>query len=230
MTTVLITGANRGIGLEMTREYAARGDRVLACCRDSKAARDLAGIAAEADVRIFEVRVSDGLSVARLAENLNGEAIDLLINNAGTIGPAQADQTATRMDFDGWAEAFAVNTMAPVRVMQALMPNLKASDQGRVATITSQLGSLALDMPMGYAYCSSKAALNKFMKLAAQDLRSEGIGVCVIHPGWVKTDMGGPDAQLTPRESAAGIIAVLDGFSLANTGSFWKWNGEPHPW
>lgn len=230
MTTVLITGANRGIGLEMTREYAARGDRVLACCRDSKAASELARIAAEADVRIFEVQVSDGSSVARLAENLKGEAIDLLINNAGTVGPAQSDQTATRMDFEGWAQAFEVNTMAPVRVMQALLANLKAADHGRVATITSQLGSLALDMPMGYAYCSSKAALNKFMKLAAVDLRREGIAVCVVHPGWVRTDMGGPNAQLTPRESATGIVDVLDRFSLANTGSFWKWDGEPHPW
>ncbi|MEZ5551216.1 MAG: SDR family oxidoreductase [Pseudomonadales bacterium] len=230
MTTVLITGANRGIGLEMTREYAARGDRVLACCRDSRAARDLAAIAAGSDVRVCEVQVSDGASVARLAASLDGEVIDLLINNAGTIGPEQADQTATRMDFEGWREAFEVNTMAPVRVMQALLPNLKASGKGRVATITSQLGSLALDMPMGYAYCSSKAALNKFMKLAAQDLRTEGIAVCVIHPGWVRTDMGGPNAQLTPRESATGIVDVLDRFSLANTGSFWKWDGEPHPW
>lgn len=230
MATVLITGANRGIGLEMTREYSARGDRVLACCRDAEAATDLAGIARQADVRVLEVQVTNGPSVARLAQTLEGEAIDLLINNAGTVGPDRASQSATRMDFEGWAEAFEVNTMAPVRVMQALLPNLKASGHGAVATITSQLGSLALDMPMGYAYCTSKAALNKFMKLAAQDLRREGIAVCVVHPGWVQTDMGGPNAELTPRESAAGILKVLDGFSLANTGSFWKWNGEPHPW
>jgi NAD(P)-dependent dehydrogenase (short-subunit alcohol dehydrogenase family) len=134
------------------------------------------------------------------------------------------------MDFDGWQEVFEVNTMAPVRVMQALMPNLKASSDPRVVTITSQMGALSLDMPVAYAYCTSKAALNKFMKMAALELGKEGINVCVIHPGWVQTDMGGPKADLTPVESAEGIVATIDGLNAETNGSFWTWNGEAHGW
>jgi NAD(P)-dependent dehydrogenase (short-subunit alcohol dehydrogenase family) len=230
MATVLITGANKGIGLEMTRLYAARGDRVLACCRDAKAATALATLAKQAEVRILEVQVSDADSVAGLARALEGEPIDLLINNAGAAGPAFDRQTATSMDFDGWMQTFEVNTLAPVRVMQALLPNLLASGNGKVVTITSQMGALALDMPMAYAYCTSKAAVNKFMKLAAVDLAKQGIAVGVVHPGWVKTDMGGPHAEITPEESASGIVAVVDGLSMETTGSFWKWNGEAHAW
>ena len=120
--------------------------------------------------------------------------------------------------------------MAPVRVMQALIDNLRAADAARVVTITSQMGALSLDMPVAYAYCTSKAAINKFMKLAALELAKEGISVCLIHPGWVQTDMGGPKADITPEESASGIVNVVDGLSVDNTGSFWKWNGETHDW
>ena len=230
MTTVLITGANKGIGLEMAKLYAARGDRVLACVRNPAAAKALAELAKTADVKVLEVQVSDAASVAKLAAGLKDQPIDLLINNAGASGPAYDQQTATRMDFAGWAETFEVNTMAPVRVMQALLSNLKASGKAKVVSITSQMGALALDMPMAYAYCTSKAALNKFMKLAAIDLAKEGIAVSVIHPGWVKTDMGGPNAEITPQESAAGIVKEIDGLSLETTGSFKKWNGEAHAW
>jgi NAD(P)-dependent dehydrogenase (short-subunit alcohol dehydrogenase family) len=145
-------------------------------------------------------------------------------------GPAYDQQNLYRMDFEGWAETFEVNTMAPVRVMQALMPNLKASGDAKVVTITSQMGALSLDMPVAYAYCTSKAALNKFMKMAALELGKEGINVCVIHPGWVQTDMGGPNADITPQESAEGIVNTIDGLNAGNNGSFWKWNGEAHGW
>lgn len=228
MSNVLVTGANKGVGLELVKIYAARGDTVFACCRDAAAATDLAAV--DGDVRIQEVQVSDGDSVAGLAAALAGTPIDLLINNAGMFGPPHDQQNALAMDFDGWAETFAVNTMAPVRVMQALMDNLKAADAAKVVTITSQMGALSLDMPVAYAYCTSKAAVNKFMKMAALELGKEGISVCVIHPGWVQTDMGGPKADLTPQESAAGIVDTIDGLSMENTGSFWKWNGEVHGW
>jgi NAD(P)-dependent dehydrogenase (short-subunit alcohol dehydrogenase family) len=185
---------------------------------------------ARATRKTTTARLLTSAPVAALTARLADQVIDVLINNAGTLGPDYPDQTAYTMDFEGFADALAVNTIAPVRMMQALLPNLRASRDPKVVNITSQMGAISLDMTMGFAYCSSKAALNKFMKLAAQDLRADGIAVCVIHPGWVKTDMGGPNAQLTPQESASGILKVLDGFSLANTGSFWKWDGEPHPW
>ena len=228
MANVLITGANKGIGLEMVKLYAGRGDTVLACCRNPAAAEALNAV--EGDVEVIEVQVSDGASVANLASTLGDRPIDLLINNAGMSGPSYDQQNVYAMDFEGWAETFEVNTMAPVRVMQALMPNLKASDNARVVTITSQMGALSLDMPVAYAYCTSKAALNKFMKMAALELGKEGINVCVIHPGWVQTDMGGPNADITPQESAEGIVSTIDGLNAETNGSFWKWNGEAHGW
>lgn len=228
MTTVLITGANRGIGLELAKIYAERGDTVLACCRNPGTAGDLSAVAG--DVERFELDVSDAQAVARLAAALGDRPIDILINNAGILGPEYDRQNAFAMDFDGWAETLAVNTMAPVRMMQALMDNLRASEHGRVVTITSQMGALSLDMTTAYAYCSSKAALNKFMKLAAIDLGKEGLHVCVIHPGWVQTDMGGSGADISPAESAAGIAATIEKLNAKTNGSFWKWDGEVHDW
>lgn len=228
MSTVLITGANRGIGLELVKAYAARGDAVLACCREPGAATALAAVAGK--VTVLPLEVTDPASVSALAARLQGQAIDILINNAGVLGPDYADQTPYKMDFDVWAHTFAVNTMAPVRVMQALMPQMKLSARAKLVTITSQMGALSLDMTMGFAYSATKAALNKFMKLTAIELVKDGIDVCVIHPGWVQTDMGGPTADITPQESAAGIVKTIDGLNAGNTGSFWKWNGEVHGW
>ena len=228
MSTVLITGANRGVGLELVKLYAQRGDTVLACCRNPEAAEALAAV--DGDVEVIGVHVTDGDSVAAMAAELEGRAIDIVINNAGAVGPSYDKQTARVMDFDGWLENFEINTLAPVRVMQALLDNLKAGDDAKVVSITSQMGALSLDMPVAYSYCTSKAALNKFMKLAALDLGKDGINVCVIHPGFVQTDMGGPNAEISAQESAEGIVAVIDGLNAENNGSFWKWNGEVHGW
>ncbi len=227
MATVLITGANRGIGLEMARIYAGQGDTVIACCRDPRSADALKEIA---NVHVQKVSVGDADSVAAMASDLEGTPIDVLLNNAGTGGPAYEDQTVSKMDFEGWAETFNVNTMAPVRVMHALHDNLKLADNPKVVTITSQMGALDLDMTVAYAYCTSKAALNKFMKMAAIQLAEENIAVCVIHPGWVRTDMGGPKADISPEESAEGIVNVIAGLNADNSGSFWKWDGEVHAW
>ncbi|MEX2481445.1 MAG: SDR family oxidoreductase [Gammaproteobacteria bacterium] len=228
MATVLITGANRGVGLELVKQYAASGDRVLACCRNPAAANALKQVTG--DVEIIELQVTEAASVAALAAKLDGQAIDILINNAGTLGPDYPDQTAYTMDFNGFAETLAVNTIAPVRMMQTLLPNLRASSDPKVVNITSQMGAIGLDMTMGFAYCSSKAALNKFMKLAAIELGKEGINVCLIHPGWVKTDMGGPQADITPVESAKGIANTIKKLNADTNGSFWQWDGDVHVW
>lgn len=230
MGTVLITGANRGIGLEMARIYAAQGDRVIACCRDPEGADALNQLAEEGDVRVQKVSVGEAESVAAMVVDLDGTAIDVLVNNAGMGGPAYENQTVSNMDFEGWAETFNINTMAPVRVMQALDNNLKLAENPKVVSITSQMGALDLDMTVAYAYCTSKAALNKFMRMAAVELAGQGIAVCVIHPGWVRTDMGGPGAAISPEESARGIVNVIAGLNADNTGSFWTWDGETHAW
>ena len=230
MSNIVITGANRGIGLELARHYAAKGHRVYACCRDAGKATDLDDLAKTQDVHLLEVAVGEDDSVAALAEQLSGVTVDILINNAGTGGPPREEQSALVMDFEGWADTMNINTFAPVRVMQALLPNLRAAESAKVVNITSQMGALSLDMTVAYAYCSSKAALNKFMRMAAIELAKEDILVCLIHPGWVKTDMGGQAATLTAVESAQGIIQTVDKLEAANTGSFWNWNGTTHDW
>ncbi len=231
MSTVLITGANRGIGLEMTKLYAAAGHAVLACCRAPTKAEPLAALATKhKGVRILGVEVANGASVTALRKALGDQPIDVLINNAGAPGPAPQNQSLANMDYDGWAEVFAVNTMAPLRMLQAFRSNLAAGTHPKAVTITSQMGALGLDMVAMYAYCTSKAAVNKLMRLASFELKKEGITVALIHPGWVRTDMGGPGAAISPEESATGIVSVIDALSLAETGCFKKWDGETHVW
>ncbi len=230
MSNVVITGSNRGIGLALTSVYAQRGDTVFACCRTPSKAKELQALAKTHSVTVLPLDVGDDTSVAALAKQLAGATVDALINNAGVSGGPSEQQTATNMNFAAWADAFNVNTLGPVRVMQALLPALKRSGSAKVMSVTSQLGAISLDMAFALGYSASKAALNKFMRLAASELESHGIAVGVIHPGWVKTDMGGAGASITPGESAAGIAKVIDQLSLQNTGGFWKWNGSRHEW
>lgn len=229
MSNVLITGANRGIGLELARQYAAAGHHVSACCRNPAAADVLNEMAGDS-LRVHELVPTDATSVAGLVNDLGDQGIDILINNAGASGPAADQQTALSMDFDGWLEAFNVNTLAPMRVLQALHPRLKNGTNAKAITITSQMGALDLNWPTMYAYCSSKAAVNKVMRMMSLDLADDNIAVGLIHPGWVRTDMGGAGADISAAESAAGIIKVIDGINLENTGCFKKWDGQTHPW
>lgn len=230
MSTILITGANRGIGLALTKIYAERGDKVFACCRDPEKAEELTSLAQTAAVELISLAVDSEESVSAMAVKLAATPIEVLINNAGVIGGARETQTATSMDFSAWEQAFQVNTMGPVRVMQALLPSLKLASTAKIMNITSQMGAISCDFNMAYGYCATKAALNKFMRLAAQPLKSDGIAVGLVHPGWVQTDMGGPGAAITPEESAEGVVAIIDRLTLENTGRFWKWDGEEHEW
>ena len=229
MANVLITGSNRGIGLELAKQYAARGDNVLACCRNPGGADDL-NAAASDNLSVHALVPTDADSISGLVDAVSSTGVDILINNAGTPGPAPDQQTALNMDFDGWLETFNVNTLAPLRVLQGLAPLLEASGQGKAITISSQMGALDLNWPTMYAYCSSKAAVNKVMRMISVELAQKNVAVGLLHPGWVKTDMGGDGADITAEESAAGIISVIDGITLDNTGCFMKWNGEPHNW
>lgn len=232
MASILITGANRGIGLELTKRYATAGHQVMACCRAPAQADVLNDLAANHDgVSVHALEVSDGESVAALGAALAGTPLDILVNNAGMSPPREA-QTLTNMDYDAWAEAFAVNSMAPLRVLQALLPNLKLSDATppKAITISSQMGALSLNWPVAYAYCSSKAAVNKVMRMASEELKADGIAVAILHPGWVQTDMGGPKAAITVDQSASGIIDVIDALDMDSTGCFRTWEGTDHEW
>ncbi len=230
MATVAITGANRGIGLELARQYAEAGDRVLATCRAPKSAEKLNALAAGSGgaVTVFGLDVADGDSLAACGRAIGDAPIDVLINNAGVGGGTP--QTLESIDFEAWIDAIKIMTIGPFRVAQTLLPNLLAAPAAKIMTVTSQLGASTWPMGGFYAYASAKAGVNKVMQAMAIDLKPRNIIVSMIHPGWVKTDMGGPNAHITPQESAFGIRSVIAGLSLEDTGKFYKWNGEIHPW
>jgi NAD(P)-dependent dehydrogenase (short-subunit alcohol dehydrogenase family) len=223
LAVVFITGGGRGIGLELARLYVAAGDRVIVGMRDSRA------LPAElTQIKVLPLDVSDEASVTALAQALASETIDILINNAGVIGPAR--QSALDMDFAGFAEAFAVNTLGPLRITQALLPALRRSARAKVVVISSQMGSLSYAKSDHVAYRASKSAVNKITQCLATDLLAEGIAVAAIHPGWVRTDMGGPQADIDVRESASGVKSVIDRLTCSATGRFWRYDGSETPW
>jgi NAD(P)-dependent dehydrogenase (short-subunit alcohol dehydrogenase family) len=223
MPTVFITGAARGIGLALAKAYAAGGWRVLAGVRDPAKAAALDGIA-----EIHRLDVEDDASVAALPAALEGEAVDLLINNAGVYGPES--QPALEVGGDDFRHVLAVNTVGPVLVAQALLPALRRAKGAKVAVISSQMGALAGRGGGSVAYRASKAAVNKAAQVLAGELKGDGIAVAVLHPGWVRTDMGGAGADIDPQTSARGIKAVLDGLDLSRTGRFWNYDGRELDW
>ena len=229
MAVVLITGANRGIGLALAKAYAARRDKVFATVRQTSQRGELDALAAASRgwIEVIEMDVSDPLDIAKARRKLEAEAIDVLINNAGVSGPDS--QSAVDMDFDGLSETLAINSIAPLRVATAFLPNVKAA-KGKIVTISSQMGSMQSASTDSLAYRVSKLAANKLMRGLAAELKPEGVPVLIAHPGWVRTDMGGPGAQLSPDESAAGLIKLIDGLQLASTGKFLSWNGKELAW
>ncbi|WP_299814054.1 SDR family NAD(P)-dependent oxidoreductase [uncultured Roseibium sp.] len=225
MPTCLITATNRGIGFELARAALKSGWTVFGSVRSSEAAREAAGkLGAGYTPLIFDVR--DHKAVASAAAELTG-SLDLLINNAGVIGPSR--QTPTDMDFDGFAETLAVNTLAPLAVSQAFLPHLRLSDAGKILTISSQMAWMGYRKPDTLAYRASKAAVNKVMQGLATVLEPEDIPVALIDPGWVQTDMGGPSADTAPADVAAGVMKIAETLSLSGTGKFFKWTGEERP-
>lgn len=229
-STLVVTGANRGIGLELVRRFLADGAwRIHAACRAPESTMALADLAAGHPDRltVHPLDVTDAGSVAAFAEALGEAPVDLLINNAGVLNP---HQTLDDLDFAAWERELQVNTLAPMRMAVALRPQLRRAANPRIVTISSQMGSLARPRGGSYAYRSSKAAVNKAMQGLAIDLEADGICVVVMHPGWVRTSMGSGSAEIDPQESAAGIFSVATRLSMADTGSFLQWNGEIHPW
>lgn len=222
--TYLVTGANRGIGLEFARQLSRRGDRVIATAREPRRASELAALGVE----VGALDVADGGSVANLARRLSGEAIDAVIHNAaiGTAGPK-----LDRLAVEDVERHLQVNVLGPLRVTQALLPNLRAGKRRLIAGITSGLGSVSGNTSGGWtAYRISKAALNQLVRSMAADLASEGFLCIVISPGWVRTDMGGAGATLTPRESVAGMLAVLDRLKPSDTSRFFDERGLEIEW
>lgn len=221
MATIVISGANRGIGLELTKQLAERGEHVVALCR--RASRELEAVDG-VDVQAG-VDVAEQAAVDELAERLSGTQIDILINNAGILSQESLDD----LDMDRIRRQFEVNTLGPLRLTAALRPALR--DGGKVAIVSSRVGSLADNGSGGnYGYRISKAAVNMVGVNLAHDLKPRGIAVVLLHPGYVRTDMTSGAGQVEPADAAAGLIERIDALTLEQTGTFWHAKGEPLPW
>jgi NAD(P)-dependent dehydrogenase (short-subunit alcohol dehydrogenase family) len=230
MSNVLVTGCNRGLGLEWCRQYAEADWRVFATCRHPETAdalRDLEQSYPRLSVHRLDVTQPE--SVYALRTELQQESIDVLVNNAGVYLEKYAPTASVR--YDEWQQTLEVNTLSPMRVTEALLELVARSQRRLVVAISSHMGSIAEIGAAGDTYYrSSKAALNAAMKGLSIALRERGIGVLLLHPGWVRTRMGGWDAPVTPAESVAGMRTLVDGFSLDQSGRFLRYNGTEIPW
>ena len=240
MPTLLITGASRGLGLEFVHQYAAEGWDIIAACRTPAKADKLKALAeAISKIRVETLDVNNAASIKAMAEKLNGVVLDVLINNAGIFSgdnkPRSANQSDPSQDFgsidaEAWQRVLFTNTISPIMVLQAFLPHLSAAKNAKVVNVTSKMGSID-DMGGGFiAYRTSKAALNAAMATIVNDLSQHHIAIVNLHPGWVKTDMGGPNANLTADVSIKGMRKVIAELSKNDTGQFMSYDGKVIPW
>lgn len=229
MPNVLITGASRGIGLALAKVYAEAGDTVFAFCRTPQSADNLNALAerSRGRVRVHAMDVGEERSIKAAAGAVGNLPIDILINNAGVRGGD--NQSLGNIETSDWIEAFKVMTIGPFRVVQTFLEHVKAAQNPKIVGISTQIAATTWPAGGTYVYASTKAALNRVMLSMARDLKDLAI-VVLVHPGWVKTDMGGQAADITPEESAAGILKVVAALTKTDSGKFYKWNGEIHPW
>ncbi len=239
MPTVLITGAGRGLGLEFVRQYAADGWTVIATARKPDAHAELGALtkAAAGRIKLHPLDVTDHPAIDALAQRLDGVALDVLINNSGTMGAhsfagqgIQA-QPFGASDYQDWAYQFGVNTLGPMKMAEAFVEHVAASVQKKIVTLSTVMASIGSNNLGGlYAYRSSKAALNAVMKSMALDLARRGIIAVPVHPGWAATTLGGPNAPVRPQHAVAGLRQVIAGLSKDKAGRFWQWDGRELPW
>ena len=230
MPTALITGVNRGLGLEFIRQYATAGWQVIGTCRDLAAADEARALAEQhANLTLYPLDVTDTAAVQALADQLAGTAIDVLVLNAGMM--SDGSHVLGKLDAEDFLRVLSVNVVAPAMCLQAFRSHVAASEQRRIVGIGSFLGSIGSDDSGGmYSYRASKTGIHAVMHAASIDLREQGIIVIPMHPGWVQTDMGGPDAIISAQESIAGMIRVIDGLTPADSGRLLTYAGEELPW
>ncbi|MCU0497049.1 MAG: SDR family oxidoreductase [Anaerolineae bacterium] len=233
MYNILITGANRGIGLELVRQYAARDDtRVFAASRNGSSA--LSALKAQFPANVVEISldVTDSDQIRQAAKEVtkHTDRLEVLINNAA-VNPPSHEQSLLGSTRERLLQIFNVNTVAPLLIAQAFLGHLQQAPSARLINLSSEMGSLS-DKTYGgdYGYCASKAALNMITRGLAADLRSVGVIALALDPGWVQTDMGGSSASLTPAQSVSGILRVIDGLTLKDTGRYLRWNGSELHW
>jgi NAD(P)-dependent dehydrogenase (short-subunit alcohol dehydrogenase family) len=232
MPSVLVTGSNRGLGIEWVRQYAEEGFRVFATCRHPAEADDLKALAdAYRNITIHRLDVTLQDDVSALARELLNESIDILINNAGVYLEKYEDISLDKCRFDDWELTFRVNTLGCFRVTRGLKQIVARSDRRLVVAISSHMGSITeIETADAYYYRSSKAALNAAMKGLSRELEPAGIGVLILHPGWNNTRMGGPDAPFRPVDTVLGMRQVIDQFHMRHTGTFLRFDGTEIPW
>lgn len=237
MPTILITGANRGLGLEFSRQYATDGWKVIACCRNPDSADELAGIAADyADVVIEKLDVVDHAAIEALGKKYAGVPIDVLLNNAGIIGPIPIAENIERqhfgsMEYDVWEDVLRVNTFAPVKMAEVFLENVAASEQKKIVTISSTVGSITEMAIPGLAYASSKTALNRVMTIIAGQLKERGIIVAMYCPGYVKTRMDAFGyAMVEIPDSIAALRPMIADLTIERTGSYTGHDGRTIGW
>lgn len=228
METVVITGANRGIGLALTALFLQQDKQVIATSRDLNNIDQLQALPYQDSLTIMALEVTNEASITAFKTRLADTKIDILINNAGIMGGDK--QSSEEMDNDAWLTTFSVNTLAPFQLSTALKNNLHSSSNPRIISISSLMGSLQGQGTGSFAYRTSKTALNKVMQLLALEYKALGITVCPVHPGWVKTDMGGQEADITVEQSTTGLVNLINNLTLEHTGRFWQWDGQELDW
>jgi len=227
--TILITGANRGIGLELASQFAEDGWQVIACCRDPDEASALRALAeARPSVEVHALDVTDYQQMGQLAGTLAERPIDVLLSNAGIYGPTGL--AFGEVTPEGWREVFEVNTIAPLMLAQAFAGSVAASERKLIAVISSKMGSIGDNGSGGsYIYRSSKTAVNQVVRSLSHDLAGQGISAITLHPGWVQTDMGGSNAEISVAESATGLKRILQAAGPGQSGRFFNYDGEQIP-
>jgi NAD(P)-dependent dehydrogenase (short-subunit alcohol dehydrogenase family) len=230
MTTILITGANRGIGLEFVRQYAKDGADIIATAREPGRAKELGEIerASKGKVRVLPLAVNHSHSIAKVKQVLGDAPIDILINNAGVRG--SRNEREERLNIDEWMETLRINSVAPYEVALVFHENLKHGKDKKLVTITSWLGSTAAHGGEGYAYRASKAAVNNIMHGLSREWARDGISVGIFHPGWVRTDMGGKNAPLSSEESVAGLRKRIAELNASNSGTYRDYANQEIAW
>jgi len=232
MNSILVTGSNRGLGLEWVRQYAREGWRVYATCRNPEQAEELQELAGQRDtVTVHRLDVADAEQLTALCHDIGDVAIDVLVNNAGVYHEQWGQDPLGQIKYKDWRHTFDVNTLGPMRVSEALVKHVTRSEKRLMVAITSHMGSIAdISSAKDYAYRSSKAALNAAMKGLSIEVNERGVGVLLLHPGWVRTRMGGDSAPLTTQESVNGMRKLVDNFNLSRSGKFYRYDGATIPW
>lgn len=231
MATILITGANRGLGLEFCKQYAQEDWTVIACCREPEKATALTKLKTEfSNISVLPLDVSDLNQIEQLAKKLDHTAIDILLNNAGIYGD-ESGHGFGNLDYEQWQKNMTVNVFAPVKLTEILLPNLQRGEQKKVVAMSSLMGSIEDNGSGGsILYRSSKTALNSAMKSIAIDIKQTQIAVLILHPGWVKTDMGGLNAPMEIAGSVSKMRETIANFTLEQSGDFLRFDGSKLPW